>query len=79
MQRAILTALVLGLLAGCAEQAERENARLSLACELAKCDCVSNTLTFFDSRPVQWNADGSAACPEGYHLRRLSEPPKQPI
>lgn len=78
MQR-LLSAIVLGLLAGCAGAAEREGARLSLACQLSKCDCVSNSFTVFDSEPVQWQPDGSASCRDGYHLRRLEAPPAKPI
>lgn len=78
MQR-LFPAIAIGLLAGCAGAAEKEAARLALACQLSKCDCVSNSFTVFDSEPVLWKPDGSASCPEGYHLRRLEAPPAKPI
>ena len=79
MLRAILSALILGLMAGCAAQAEKESAKMSLACQFSKCDCASNTFTLFDTQAVQWKSDGTAFCPEGYHLRRLEDPPTQPL
>jgi hypothetical protein len=71
MQRAALSAIVIGVLAGCSAVAEKEAERLSLACQFSRCDCVSSAVLFFDSEPVVWKADGSASCREGYHLRRL--------
>jgi len=79
MQRALLPALILGLVAGCAAEAEKEANTLSVACEMAKCDCVSDVLIFFDTQPVQWKSDGKAYCPKDYHLRRLSPAPTNPI
>lgn len=79
MPRAILSTLILGLMAGCAAQVEKETARMSLACQFSRCDCASNFLTLFDTQAVQWKSDGTAFCPEGYHLRRLEDPPKQPL
>jgi hypothetical protein len=72
MQRAILSILVLGLVAGCAAEAEKEATKLSLACQMSRCDCASDVMALFDTEPVQWKSDGRASCPEGYHLRRLS-------
>jgi hypothetical protein len=71
MQRAILSVILIGVLAGCTAAAEKESERLSLACQFARCDCVSNAVLFFDSEPVIWQQDGSASCREDYHLRRL--------
>jgi hypothetical protein len=79
MRRAILSILMLGFMAGCAAQVEKETAKMSFACEISRCDCASNVLTLFDSQPVQWKSDGSAYCPDGYHLRRLSPAPAKPI
>jgi hypothetical protein len=79
MQRAILSTLILGLLSGCAAAIEKETAKLSLACEVSKCDCASNFMTLFDSQPVQWKPDGTAYCPEDYHLRRLTPAPAKPM
>ena len=44
--------LALCMLAGCAEQAAKENAKLSVACEITKCDCASDFMTLFDSQPI---------------------------
>jgi hypothetical protein len=79
MQRAILSTLILGLVAGCAAEAEKEGTRMSFACQVSKCDCASNIMTLFDAQPVQWKSDGSAYCPEGYHLRRLAPAPAKPM
>jgi len=79
MQRAILSTLIMGLVAGCAAEAEKENAKLSIACEVSPCDCASNYMTLFDSQPVQWKPDGSASCPADYHLRRLAPAPAKPM
>ena len=68
---AVVTALASGLLAGCVTE---QNERLSMACQVSKCDCVSSTLVFFGSKPVEWLSDGRASCPEGYNLRKLSSP-----
>jgi hypothetical protein len=79
MQRAILPTLILGLVAGCAAEVEKEATKLSLACQVSKCDCASNFMTLFDTQPVQWRSDGSAYCPEDYHLRRLEPAPAKPM
>jgi len=78
MGRGLLLGLALGLL-GCASEVEKQSTKLSLACEVTKCDCASDFMTLFDSQPVQWKPDGSASCPEGYHLRRLQMAPKTPL
>lgn len=75
MGRTLALLLLVGVVAGCSAAAEREAARLSQVCQISKCDCISNTLTFFDEEPVRWNKDGTAYCPEGYHLRRLETTP----
>ena len=76
MRQAVFVGLIICLLPGCAAEAENESAKLSLACETLKCDCASDFMTLFDSEPVIWKPDGSASCPEGYHLRRLQVAPK---
>jgi hypothetical protein len=78
MGRAILWGLTLCLLSGCAEQAAKETAKLSQACQITKCDCASNFMTLFDHQPVTWKPDGTASCPEGYHLRRIQPAPQSP-
>lgn len=70
---------MIGVLAGCAAAAEKEAAKLSLACQVSRCDCVSDVLTFFDTQPVQWKQDGVAYCPEDYHLRRLEPAPTKAL
>jgi len=79
MQRAILSIFLLGFAAGCAAQVEKETAKMSYACQVSRCDCASNVLTLFDSQPVQWKSDGTASCPDGYHLRRLSPAVAKPM
>ena len=79
MHRAIMSVLILGVIAGCAAEVEKEAAKLSFACQVSKCDCASNVMPLFDTQPVQWNSDGSAYCPEGYHLRRLAPAPAKPM
>jgi hypothetical protein len=79
MLRAILPTLILGLVAGCSAEAEKQATKLSFACQVSKCDCASDVMTLFDTQPVQWKADGAAYCPEGYHLRRLEQAPAKPM
>lgn len=79
MQRAVLSAIVVGVLSGCTAAAEKEAEKLSFACQLSRCDCVSNSFLFFDSEPVLWKQDGTAYCREDYHLRRLEEAPPKPM
>jgi hypothetical protein len=70
----------LGALAGllflsaCANQGMSQE-DLSLACEMHKCDCASDSSSFAAGVPVLWQLDGSAYCPKGYHLRMLDLPP----
>ncbi len=56
-------------LAACAPGAQ-ETERLSIACQLSKCACASRDVAtlFDDPKPVLWNADGTAYCPEGSWL-----------
>jgi hypothetical protein len=79
MQRTVLSAIVIGILAGCTAAAEREAEQLSLACQLQRCDCVSNSFVFFETEDVLWKQDGTAYCREGYHLRRLEPAPARAL
>jgi hypothetical protein len=73
--------LQLGLLGGllalsaCAGDSSMSQQDLSLACEMHKCDCASDSSSFDPGVPVQWQLDGSASCKKGYHLRMLDLPP----
>jgi len=62
-------------LAACAGDSSMTQQDLSLACEMHKCDCASDSSTFDPGTPVQWQLDGSASCKKGYHLRMLDLPP----
>jgi hypothetical protein len=62
-------------LAACAGNSSMSQQDLSLACEMHKCDCASDTSTFEAGIAVQWQLDGSASCKKGYHLRMLDLPP----
>jgi len=74
----VCTLLVLAL-AGCSWWGgpAAEPAKLSLACEVTKCECRApqSGWTFRDSpaQPVAWHADGSAYCPAGLSLSRVSQ------
>ena len=73
----LLVGLLGGLLglAACAGDSSMTQQDLSLACEMHKCDCASDSSTFDPGIPVQWQLDGSASCKKGYHLRMLDLPP----
>ena len=62
-------------LSACAGDSSMTQQDLSLACEMHKCDCASDSSTFDPGIPVQWQLDGSAFCKKGYHLRMLDLPP----
>ena len=79
MHRTVLAALAIVVLAGCTAAAEKEAKQLSLACQLQRCDCVSNAVLFFESEDVLWKQDGTAYCREGYHLRRLEPAPARAL
>ncbi len=77
---AVCTLLVLGIaFAGCAwwDKPAGESTDLSLACEVTKCECRTpqSAWTFRDnpSKPVLWHADGSAYCPVGLSLSRVTQ------
>ena len=73
MRRLDLLSIILmaALLGACAAANQDEN--LALLCQLKKCDCVRGSVIALESQPVLWKADGSASCPEGFHLRKSSE------
>ena len=53
-----------------------EPADLPVACETATCDCASDSGFTAKPPPMQWKTDGSAYCPQGYHLH-MPPPPSQ--
>jgi len=69
MQRAILSTLILDSWPAALPKPKRKRQNV-VRCQVSKCDCASNFMTLFDSQPVQWKSDGTAYCPEDYHLRR---------
>ena len=81
-----LAALVLlSALAGCAQESDKPN--LAVACALADCTCVSNSVASFLERnfddksdtttAVLWTDRGNAYCPEGFSLHLVSEKEKE--
>ena len=70
----ILTALSLS---ACADSSEMRQKDLALACEFRKCGCAPDNQSFAAGQAVQWQQDGSAFCPTGFHLRLLEKPPCQ--
>lgn len=71
MRRLALFALTLpvALIGACA--APNKDEKLSQYCQLQKCDCVPQGVFIFETKPVVWQADGSASCEEGFQLRKL--------
>jgi hypothetical protein len=75
----LLSALLVPALAGCSwwGGGGRDPANLSLACEVSKCECrrTQSGWSLRDSpgQPVSWRADGSAYCPAGLALSRVSQ------
>jgi hypothetical protein len=65
----VAMALAGGIVAGCSTVNQDE--RLANACEFSKCDCISGFI-ILDTKPVLWQSDGRAGCPEGYRLRKLA-------
>jgi hypothetical protein len=61
--------------AGCALGTVVQSGQLAGACQMRACQCVSTDAVFgvtSDVKPVQWQDDGNAICPEGYRLRLVS-------
>lgn len=79
MRRGVLALAAAGLLAGCGSDKAGEAApepEIAKACTVRKCECVSSTIPFFfirETRPVEWRANGDAACPEGFVLSLTGE------
>ncbi|MGB0696551.1 MAG: hypothetical protein ACPGOY_12955 [Rhodospirillaceae bacterium] len=76
----ILAVLGLGLSAcaqptpGDVDPADFDTVGLAEACTIVDCDCgPQGQLFVLDSerKPVQWDAQGLATCPQGMTLRRL--------
>ena len=62
-------------LVGCAETpppaGNRPQPTLAKACQVRPCPCLSDSIPFFlvrDSRPIHWQENGDASCPEGFKL-----------
>ena len=74
-----LSALLVLVLAGCSWWGGRSGdpANLSLACEVTRCECRAPksgwSLRDTPGQPVSWRADGSAYCPGGLALSRISQ------
>jgi hypothetical protein len=75
----VLWALLVLALAGCSwwRGQAGDSANLSLACEVTKCECRAPqsgwSLRDSPGKPVSWRADGSAFCPAGMSLSRVSQ------
>jgi hypothetical protein len=64
------------LLLGACSVGQVEPADLPVACETAACECASDSGFTAKAPPLQWKTDGSAYCPQGYHLH-MPPPPSQ--
>lgn len=76
----IVSTLLVPALTGCSlweDQPAGNPVDLALACEVSKCECRApqSTWSFHDNpgKPVLWHADGSAYCPSGLALSRISQ------
>ena len=63
------------LLAACAQDRSK-TLNLPIACETEVCDCASDSGYSAKPPPLLWKTDGTAYCPEGYHLH-MKPPPSQ--
>ena len=68
--------IALALLTAACAQDLGGSANLPVACETAVCNCASNSGYTAKPPPMQWKIDGTAFCPEGYHLH-MPPPPSQ--
>ncbi len=75
--RLVIALLFAALALSACTQGELSQQDLSLACEMHKCDCAPDNSVFKPGVGLLWNLDGSAYCPEDYHLRMLDLPPSQ--
>jgi hypothetical protein len=68
------------VVAGCIPKPVIEDqARLSSACQVTKCQCMGEkTSVFTTPKPgtIRWRLDGSAYCEEGFHLERVTDEKK---
>ncbi|HZS85393.1 MAG TPA: hypothetical protein VFA50_21170 [Stellaceae bacterium] len=77
MMRVPLLAVILALSACSALlPAKEDQKQLSLACEVARCECRAARSGFAFTAapapaPIEWRTDGSASCPAGYQLSRV--------
>jgi hypothetical protein len=55
------------LLSACAPD-HNPSLNLPVACETAICDCAKDNGYTTKPPPMLWKIDGTAYCPEGYHL-----------
>ena len=67
-----LAALVL-VLSACA-MGSGNPADLPVACETNTCDCANDNGFTAKPPPMQWKTDGTAFCPQGYHLHMPPAP-----
>ena len=73
---AALCLTALGLLGASCSLGGGEPKNLPVACETADCDCAKDDGYVAKPPAVQWKTDGTASCPEGYHLH-MAPPPSQ--
>jgi hypothetical protein len=74
-----LALLALAGLVGCAESPPPAPGAPSLAaaCAVRTCQCLSESIPLFlkrESRPIEWQPNGDAACPEGFKLVPVEQP-----
>ena len=63
------------LLAACAQDRSK-TLNLSVACETEVCDCAKDSGYTAKPPSLLWRTDGTAYCPDGYHLH-MKPPPSQ--
>jgi hypothetical protein len=63
------------LLAACAQD-RGATLNLAIACETEVCDCAKDSGYTVKAPALLWKTDGTAYCPEGYHLH-MKPPPSQ--
>lgn len=64
--------LIVGFgLVGCAITSPDRQTTLAGACQMRKCECMeAGSLTpFAERRPVEWQINGDAYCPDGFQLQ----------
>lgn len=68
--------VALTVILGACTLGSRGPADLPVACETNTCDCASDNGYTAKPPPMQWKTDGTAFCPQGYHLH-MPPPPSQ--